>query len=257
VDALASHVIYEFGDFRLDAGRRVLCVRGEPKHLPISPHVFEAVLYFVEHAGELLAKDRLLAALWPGMVVEENSLNRVVSSLRHVLGEAPGDNRYIATVPGRGYCFVADVYRISQHASPRSPDETVAVLPFENLGEHGGDDYIARGVAENILYRLVGVAGIAVVAQTSSFGSLGQDPDVRQIGRPLNARYLVEGSLQRQGGRLRVTAQLVDASHGTHVWSLRFNCMADDVFAAEDEIAQSVAEAIAATVGQQPCRPST
>ncbi len=248
MDALAPHVIYEFGDFRLDAGRRVLHVTGEPRHLAVSPQVFEAMLFFVEHAGELLGKDRLLTALWPGMVVEENSLNRVVSSLRRVLREEPGDNRYIATVPGRGYRFVADVYRVSQHVSQPSPDDTVAVLPFENLGERGGDDYIARGVAENILYRLAGVAGIAVVAQTSSFGSLGQDPDVRQIGRRLNARYLVEGSLQRHGGRLRVTAQLVDAFHGTHVWSQRFDCVADDVFAAEDEIAQSVAEAIAASL---------
>lgn len=248
MDALAPHVVYEFGDFRLDAGRRVLCMQGESKHLAISPKVFEATLYFVEHAGELLGKDRLLMALWPGVVVEENSLNRVVSSLRRVLGEVPGDNRYIATVPGRGYRFVADVYRVLQHVSQRFPDDTVAVLPFDNLGEHGGDDCIARGIAENILYRLAGVAGIAVVAQTSSFGSLGQDPDVRQIGRRLNARHIVEGSLQRHGGRLRVTAQLVDAVHGTHVWSLRFDCVADDVFAAEDEIAQSVAAAIAATL---------
>jgi len=248
MDALVSHVVYEFGDFRLDAGRRVLFARGEPRHLAISPHVFETLLYFVEHAGELLEKDRLLVDLWPGVVVEENSLNREISSLRHVLGEAPGDNRYIATVPGRGYRFVADVFRVSLSVTQPSFDGTVAVLPFENLGDQGGDEFLARAIAENILFRLTGIAGIAVIAQTSSFSVLGRCSDAREIGRRLNARYLVEGSLQRDGSRLRVMAQLIDAFLGTHVWSLRFDCAAGDIFAAEDEIAQPVAEALAASL---------
>jgi TolB-like protein len=257
MDALVHHVVYEFGDFRLDAGRRVLRARDEPGHVAISPQVFETLLYLVEHAGELLEKDRLLSALWPAVVVEENSLNRVISSLRRLLGEAPGENRYIVTVPGRGYRFVADVFRVSPSLTQPSFDEKVAVLPFENIGDRGSDDFLARAIAESILFRLAGIDGVAVVAQTSSFGSLGQDPDAREIGRRLDARYLIEGSLQRHGDRLRVTAQLVDTLHGTDVWSLRFDCSADDIFAAEDEIADPVAKAIAATLRSASGRPAS
>ncbi len=109
-----SHVIYEFGDFRLDATRRLLFARGNSEPLPITTKVFETLLYLVEHQGELLEKDRLIAELWPGLIVEESSLTQVISVLRHILGETRGENRYLATVHGRGYRFVADVARMRE-----------------------------------------------------------------------------------------------------------------------------------------------
>jgi len=94
------HTVYEFGEFRLDAGRRLLYARGGSIALAIKPKVLDALLYFVEHPGQLLEKDRLLAELWRGLVVEENNLTQTMSALRGVLGETPGENRYLATVPG-------------------------------------------------------------------------------------------------------------------------------------------------------------
>src|SRR5258708_18834068 len=111
------HVIYEFGDFRLDAGRRLLFARGSCDPLALTPKALETILYFVERRGELLEKDRLMGELWPGLVVEENSLTQVISVLRRVLGETRGENRYLATVQGRGYRFVADVVRLSDEAT--------------------------------------------------------------------------------------------------------------------------------------------
>ena len=100
--------LFEFGGFRLDAARRLLFDRD--KHpIPLKPKVFDTLLYLVEHAGELLDKERLIKAVWGDVIVEENSLNQNVSLLRRVLGESPGDNEYIVTVPGRGYRFVATV----------------------------------------------------------------------------------------------------------------------------------------------------
>ena len=93
-----SHLIYEVGDFRLDATRRLLFAKGASDPLPITPKVFETILYFVERPGELLEKDRLLAELWPGLVVEENNLTQVISVVRRVLGETPGENRYLKTL---------------------------------------------------------------------------------------------------------------------------------------------------------------
>src|SRR4051812_9866975 len=99
--------IYEFDDFRLDAVRRVLLLRGEP--VPLTPKVFDTLLYFVRHRGKVLGKDELMNALWPDAFVEENNLTQSVSSLRRALGEARGENRYIVTVPGHGYRFAAEV----------------------------------------------------------------------------------------------------------------------------------------------------
>jgi TolB-like protein/DNA-binding winged helix-turn-helix (wHTH) protein len=288
-----QHISYEFGDFRLDARRRLLFAKGVPDALSIKPKVFEAILYFVERPGELLEKDRLIADLWPGLVVEENNLTHVISVMRRVLGEARGENRYVATVPGRGYRFVAEVRRLpaqtpdgepslSPPSEERRPDSrrvavtaitlacmagaallaygwqtrlretatsdlrsrTVAILPFENLSTEAGDEFVAFGIAVGVLHRLAASPDLTLIAQTSSFSFRGKPADARDIGRKLNARYLVEGSLQRSHDRLRVTAQLIDATTGGHVLSLRFTETIDDIFAVEDQISLGVAQAL-------------
>lgn len=105
--------IYEFGDFRVDAGKRLL-VSHDGEAIPLTPKVFDTLLYLVEHHGTVLDKDELMRAIWPHTAVEENNLNQSVSALRRVLGESPGENRYIATVPGHGYRFVADVKKAAE-----------------------------------------------------------------------------------------------------------------------------------------------
>lgn len=104
-----AHLIYEFGDFELDALRRVLVSRADGQQVDITGRVFEALVYFVERPGQLVDKKVLIEALWPHVVVEEGNLTQTIHTLRRVLGERPGEHRYIATVPGRGYRFVADV----------------------------------------------------------------------------------------------------------------------------------------------------
>ena len=126
------HTVYEFGEFRLDAGRRLLYAKGGSTALAIKPKVLDALLYFVEHPGQLLEKDRLLTELWPGLVVEENGLTQTISALRGVLGETPGENRYLATVPGRGYRFVAVPVvgrRLPAPPSPSHRQEPAAIGP--------------------------------------------------------------------------------------------------------------------------------
>ena len=118
------HLLYEFGDFRLDAGRHLLFPKGGSVALPIKPKVLEALLLFVKHQGQLLDKERLLAELWPGLVIEESGLTQVISTLRRVLKETPGENRYLATVPGRGYRFVASVARMPEPSPGRQEPAT-------------------------------------------------------------------------------------------------------------------------------------
>jgi DNA-binding winged helix-turn-helix (wHTH) protein/TolB-like protein len=110
---------YEFGEFRLDTSSRRLFRSGE--HVPLTPRVFDALLHLVGNPGRLLEKEELLAAIWPGVSVEENNLGQAISRIRAALGESPGDNRYIVTVPGRGYRFVGQVRISSQREDATAP----------------------------------------------------------------------------------------------------------------------------------------
>ena len=99
--------VFEFGDFRIDSRNRLL-MRRDGQAIALTPKHFDTLLYLVENPGEVLEKDRIMAAIWPGMVVEENNLNQAVSQLRRLLGDDGAEHRYILTVPRRGYRFVAD-----------------------------------------------------------------------------------------------------------------------------------------------------
>ncbi|HKD55735.1 MAG TPA: tetratricopeptide repeat protein, partial [Steroidobacteraceae bacterium] len=137
------------------------------------------------------------------------------------------------------------------------PAHTVAVLPFENLSAEPNDGFLASGIAEGVLHRLAAVKSLSVIARTSSFTFRGRNVDARDIGRKLDARYLVEGSVQRAGDRLRVTAQLLDASSGSDLWSLRFDRQIGDIFEVQDEISDKVADALAVSLEAAPGNRST
>jgi len=136
------------------------------------------------------------------------------------------------------------------------PAHTVAVLPFENLSAEPTDGFLATGIAESVQHRLASVKSLSVIARTSSFTFRGRDVDARDIGRKLNARYLVEGSVQRAGDRLRVTAQLLDASSGSDVWSLRLERHMGDIFELQDEISGKVTDAIGVSLAAEPAKTS-
>jgi TolB-like protein/DNA-binding winged helix-turn-helix (wHTH) protein len=124
------------------------------------------------------------------------------------------------------------------------PERSIAVLPFVNLGQADNSDLLALGIPEAVLHQLATLKNLQVIARTSSFAFRDSKVDARAIGHDLNARYLLEGSVQTDRSRLRVTAQLVDAASGGHVWSMQFDKKPDDIFAVQDEIALRVARAL-------------
>jgi len=146
----------------------------------------------------------------------------------------------------------ADLARLSQRvsASPRAADPrpSIAVLPFANLSRNEDDEYFSDGLAEEIINALVQVPGLKVIARTSAFAFKGKNDDVRKIAEMLGVTTVLEGSVRRAGSRLRVTAQLIDASDGSHRWSQRYDRDLEDVFAIQDEIAQSVTGALRTTL---------
>jgi len=239
--------IFEFGEFRLDGTTRVL-TRRDGAAVPLTPKAFDTLVYMVGHAGRVLQKDELMRAVWPDTAVEENNLNQNISMLRRVLGEERGEHRFIATVPGRGYQFVAKVRVSTDQARhrERAEDVSIAVLPFVNLDGTPHSEYFGDGLAEELINALSKLERVRVVARTSAFSFKGRPVDVRDIADRLGVNHVLEGSVRKSGSRLRVTAQLVSAADGYHLWAERYEREIEvrDIFDVQDEITLAVLDAL-------------
>ncbi|PYQ41573.1 MAG: hypothetical protein DMF77_15410 [Acidobacteria bacterium] len=241
-----------FGAFRLEAAEKVLYESDRP--VPLTPKAVETLLALVARHGRLVTKEELLRIVWPDTFVEENNLAQNISLLRRVLGEGAGGRRLIETVPRRGYRFVGPVEerpgRLAEEtaAEARSaavaPDiAAIAVLPFADMSPGRDQDYFCEGLAEELINALTQIEGLRVAARTASFHFRG-GADVREVGARLGVGTLHEGSVRKAGERLRVTVQLIETTTGYHRWSRRFDRQLDDVFAIQDEIAESVASSL-------------
>lgn len=245
VDTRAAR-IYEFGDFRLDGSKRLLLNR-EGTPVQLTPKAFDTLSYLVEHTGAVLPKDELIRAVWTDTVVEENNLTQNISLLRRILGDS-SEHRYIATVPGRGYQFVADIRLAAQAGTSRAAttEASIAVLPFLNLSSDSGDEYFCDGLAEELINALSRLDQLRVAARTSAFCFKGKGADVREIGQKLNVGAVLEGSVRRSGNRLRIMAQLINVADGYHLWSECYEREMEsrDIFEVQDEITLAVVGAL-------------
>jgi TolB-like protein/tetratricopeptide (TPR) repeat protein len=240
--------IYEFEDFRVDVDKRLLFRQGKAVHL--TPKAFDTLLLLVQRKGEVISKDDLMREVWPDTAVEENNLNQNISTLRRVLGENRGENRYIATVPGQGYRFVPAVESSGVTPGIAGP-VTVAVLPFTNMSSDQDGEIFADGITEEIINALAQIRNLRVVARTSAFSFKGKQVDLRTVGATLNAGTLLEGSVRKSGDRLRIVAQLINAADGYHIWSERYDREMQDIFAVQDEIARTIADRLKVTLGSE------
>jgi TolB-like protein len=238
--------LYEFGEFQLDAGRGVLRSSRDGKPLELTSKALSTLLYLLEHAGQVVEKGALFAAVWPNVVVEEGNLTQTVHVLRRALGEHPDDHRFIVTVPRRGYRFVADVRRETRAVATPRPIHSIAVLPFTDLSPEGDNDYFSDGLSEEVVNFLAQSPDLQVTARTSSFSFRNQSVDIATIAEKLNVRYVVEGSVREVGKRVRITVQLVEASSSSYVWSHTYERDVDDAFAVQAEIAAAVVQALRA-----------
>src|SRR5215469_10152045 len=258
--------IYEFGEFRLYAAERRLTSRTDGRPIELTPKALDTLHFLLQHPGELLDKSALIAAVWPNVVVEENNLNQVISALRRGLGDGSGGRRFLVTVPGRGYQFVAPVREVRDEASSAPPaapaaqartstQKSIAVLPFASLSSDPEKDYFGDGIAEELIHLLARVPGLKVPARTSSFAYKGRNIDARQIARELGVGMLLEGSVRSAGDRIRVTAQLIEADSGFHVWSQTYDRRFADIFQLQDELAVAIVQALKISLGDGELRP--
>ena len=237
--------IYEFDDFRVDPGRRLLLGRdGRP--LPLTPKAFDTLIYLVQHADVVLGKETLMRAIWADTAVEENNLNQCISVLRRVLGEKRAEHRYIVTVPGRGYRFVA---RVNKHKPPviaisKEPIASIAVLPFQPLARNKRDESLEMGMADTLITRLSGIRDLVVRPMSSVRKYADLKLDALAAGRELGVESVLEGSLQRHSDRVRVTVRLLNVLNGDPLWAGTFDDELTDIFALQDAISEQVAQAL-------------
>lgn len=218
-------------------------VRLNGEVLVLGARAFDVLRLLHENSGEVVSKQTLLEEVWGGLAVEEGNLTVQVSTLRKALGTDA-----IRTVPGIGY-LLSGQSASSVEDGPAVPTvPSVAVLPFANLTGDTARDYYVDGVATDLIATLSRIRGLFVIAATSSFRFKGQSVDLRDVGRELGVRYLLEGAVQQAGDALRVTVQLVVAETGHTIWSDRVTGSLDDIFDVQDALAEKVSTAIEPTL---------
>jgi len=273
-------IIYEFDNFRIDSGKRLL-LNGGGGPISLTPKIFDTLLYLVSHNGKVLEKDELMSAIWPDTIVEENNLNKNISVLRQVLGENPGAHRFIVTVPGKGYKFVADVRTISVEKIPETSDSK----PRRERRSSKRSAFAAAGVIAAIAIAVLAfgysyfnnqrqIDSIAVMPFVNESGnpeleylsdgmtetliaSLSKLPDLQvkasssvfrykgstdtqTIGKELNARAVLYGRVVQRGEDLVLHVELVDAQTENSLWGQTYNKKLSNLIALQGEVARDL-----------------
>jgi TolB-like protein/Tfp pilus assembly protein PilF len=258
----AREVQLLFADCVLDPDRREL-TRGSAV-VATGPQVFDLLLYLVQNRERVVSKDDVLDAVWGGRIVSESTLTSHINAVRKAIGDSGDEQRLIRTIARKGFRFVGEVTNkntsdggSSPKALPAGSDATpaqapdlpdkpsIAVLAFQNLGGDAEQEYFADGMVEDITTALSRLRWLFVIARNSSFTYKGRAVDVKQIGRELGVRYVLEGSVRKSANRVRITGQLIDATIGAHLWAERFEGTLDDIFELQDQVTASVVGAIA------------
>jgi TolB-like protein len=251
-----------FSDQTLDTDRRELC-RGA-HHVSVEPQVFDLLVYLLENRERVVSKDDLIAAVWGGRIVSESTLTSRINAARKAVGDSGRDQKLIRTISRKGFRFVGSLRlqelgsETPEHPGPHADDSVessrpalppldrpaIAVLPFTNLSGEPEQEYFSEGISEDIITALSKLRWFYVIARNSSFIYKSKPVHIKQVGQELGVGYVVEGSVRKEGNRVRITAQLNDVVTGVHIWSEHYDRSLADVFAVQDEITQAIVAAI-------------
>ncbi|HTO65149.1 MAG TPA: winged helix-turn-helix domain-containing tetratricopeptide repeat protein [Bradyrhizobium sp.] len=251
---------FMFADHTLDIDLRELKRGAIP--VPVEPQVFDLLTYLVKNRDRVVTKDDLLGAIWGGRIVADSTLASRINAVRKAVGDSGEEQKLIRTIARRGIRFVGDVELrpadkrarevttpngkeySARVAIPQSERRGIAVLPFVNMSGEADQEYFSDGMSEDIIFALSKLRWFFVIARNSSFTYKGKSVHIKQIGEELGVGYVVEGSVRKEAGRVRITVQLNDVATGSHVWAERYDRELADVFAVQDEITEAIVAAI-------------
>lgn len=290
-----SNGVIRFEEFELDRGAFELRRGGRAVRLERIP--LELLFFLAEHRGLLIGREEILERIWGKEVFvdADNSINTAVRKIRQALKENPDEPRYLQTVPGKGYRFVAPIDDVPMAAPPRlgesrapealaesqvrrrhwqlwlalpavlacagailvgsavlrrpkpNPGKVMlAVLPFQNMSNDPGQEYFSDGLTEETITDLgqLSPEHLGVVARTSAMAYKHTNKSVSQIGRELGVDYILEGSVRRDGGEARISAQLIRVSDQTHVWAQNYQRELHDLLQVQNELGTAIARQV-------------
>ncbi len=251
-----------FGSFELDVRSREL--RKDGKSVRLQEQPFEILRMMLERPGHVVTREELAARLWPdGTFVDfEHSLNAAVKRLRAALGDEADNPRFVETLPRRGYRFIAaldDGDAVEPAAAPGSaPRVRLAVLPFSNLSEEIGQEYFTDGLTEEMIAQLGELCRgrVHVIARWSSMMFKHTQQRAREIGHALKADYLLEGSVRREGDRVRITARLIESAGETHLWAATYERELIDCLSVQADVAARIARSLAMELAPETTGPA-
>jgi TolB-like protein len=253
---------FMFADQTLDTDRRELN-RGRDS-VSIEPQVFDLLVYLLQNNDRVVSKDDLISAIWDGRIVSESTLTSRINAARKAVGDSGRDQKLIRTISRKGFRFIGDLrlqqvggesaeqkgYTASEtgEGSPSvlSPLDrpAIAVLPFINMSEEPEQEYFSDGISEDIITALSKLRWFYVISRNSSFIYKRNVVHIKEVGVELGVGYIVEGSVRKEGNRVRITAELNDVATGVHIWSEHYDRSIADVFAVQDEITQAIVAAV-------------
>jgi TolB-like protein/Tfp pilus assembly protein PilF len=231
---------FRFDAFEVDSRAKEL--RKHNTKLKLHRQSFEVLLMLVEHPGEVVTREEVRARLWPEetFVDFEHSVNTAINKVRQALSDSPDKPRYIETVPRVGYRFLAPVEKLSAQGSGRV---ILVVLPFENLSGDPAQEYFSDGLTEETITDLSLLASerLGIIARTSAMRYKGTKKSIAEIGEELGADYALEGSVRRDGNRVRISAQLIRTKDQIHLWAKNYDRELQDILAVQDDLGREIA----------------
>jgi TolB-like protein len=252
-------LLYSFEKFLLDTETREL--RRDRELQSVEPRVFDLLSYLIVNRERVVSKDDLVAGVWNGRIVSDAAMTTCLNSARIAIADSGEEQRLIKTLPRKGFRFVGAVQQANRPSdnvagSERPLESTtpalalpdkpsIAVLPFENMSGDPEQEYFADGIVEDIINALSRFKSLFVIARHSSFTYKGKAVDIKQVGRELGVRYVLEGSVRKAGGRLRITGQMIEAATGAHIWAEKLDGPIEDIFDLQDSVTERVVGAMA------------
>jgi TolB-like protein len=235
MQGLAARDIFLFANFRLDRRSGGLFRRGESGAevlVALGSRALDVLALLLDRRGDLVTKGEIIAAV-----------DTEGASGTPVIG---GTAYRVVLATGGGESLPAPKETSASLPLPDKP--SIVVLPFQNMSSDPEQEFLADGIAEDVITALSRYSSLFVIARNSSFTYKGRAIDIRQVARELGVRYVLEGSLRKSGNRIRVSAQLVDAETEKHVWAERYERELADLFAVQDEISEAATTAVAPAI---------
>ena len=223
-------------------------IRKAGLRIRIQNQPFKILEALIERPGEVVTREDLRMRIWPAESYGDfdQALNIAITKLRNALGDSAEKPKFIETLPRRGYRFIAALERPPASASIIDK-KMLAVLPFENLGGDAGQEYFADGLTEELIAQLgqLNPKRLGVIARTSAAQYKGTKKPIRDIAKELRVEYVLEGSVRREGARVRITAQLIEVADETHLWSESYDRELRDILGVQQDVARHVGRALA------------